>query len=986
MSSDSAIKLFDAICAEVAQNMNSIQTEEDAKIQIILRIVLEVLGWKHSDIGSERKHDNGYSDFIISNGDTPAFVLEAKRTHDLSIKTAETGKLRHLKLSGNALKEAQEGIEQAASYAAPNGIQVAVLSNGIRWIIFKSFTAGASYKLQEAFVFPSLESISADFLIFYELLSKDCFAKKLYNFHFDRLQNKRAFHSIPLLAPLSESEIRIIRKSDLAFDLEQVFIAYFSRLSGEQDDDMLIECFVETKESRIADLALEKVTANVLGNISPREKDVDIALSALIESAVDLETGQTVFIVGPTGSGKTTFLQRFFRKTLSATVRSRCVVVRVNCLDSTGRQDTALQWFTETLIRNIEHELYTDGTPTWDELQGLYYVDYERRRKGVDAHLYERDKQAFKEKFGEYLDGKVENDREGYLRRILADVVNNRKKLPIIIVDNTDEFTPEFKRDIFQCSQALRREANHCMVVFPVTDKSAWAFSKTDLYGIYRSKSFFLPTPPPREVFRRRIDYIRDKIQKLATPDRQKEYLVGKGIRLSIESMVGFAAVLEEIFVDHDYTAKTIGELSNYNIRRTLELCHRVMTSSVLKVEELVKAFLLGKRITLDYQKFMNALMRGDYQYFKQSDNHNIFPIFQVDGQIRQSPLLNVRILMLLDEMRLASRDVESRHLSVQSIIDFFDAMGASEVGLDGAISRLKHAGLVEAYDPSVQELSGDQRLAISHSGIRHLRLALGNVVFFEQMALTTGIVTHDIVQIIRGKYRGEGGEGRYVDRMAEVRAVFADYLIEEDGRHLHMPSQMPQYERQRDIEDSILGIAGRSSTQKSEIVIEGSGPEPALEGAICTVGWFNYDRGYGFVDMEGREDQAFLHVEILREGNIDRVFDGDRILCDVARKPKGLFVSRVTDVEEDRENIEVVDARVIRIFADRGYGFVTIGDGSRDAIFYLSFLDQGLAQRLQVGTRLRVEISPYKNGEGFQVRKIVAEEITPEEQKADGE
>jgi len=48
------------------------------------------------------------------------------------------------------------------------------------------------------------------------------------------------------------------------------------------------------------------------------------------------------------------------------------------------------------------------------------------------------DKDAFKEKFGQYMDEQVEKDLDGYLNRLLQDVVRNRKKLPILVIDNTD--------------------------------------------------------------------------------------------------------------------------------------------------------------------------------------------------------------------------------------------------------------------------------------------------------------------------------------------------------------------------------------------------------------------------------------------------------------------------------------------------------------------------------------------------------------------
>ena len=41
---------------------------------------------------------------------------------------------------------------------------------------------------------------------------------------------------------------------------------------------------------------------------------------------------------------------------------------------------------------------------------------------------------------------------------------------------------------------------------------------------------------------------------------------MGRGIRVTIRNLGAFAAVVETIFVDQDYAAKRVGELSNYNI------------------------------------------------------------------------------------------------------------------------------------------------------------------------------------------------------------------------------------------------------------------------------------------------------------------------------------------------------------------------------------------------------------------------------------
>ena len=351
---------------------------------MINRLLNECLGWPYSDFRAERHHDSGYSDYVLVNDDSPVLLIEAKRMGIIEIATTERDKVRYLKLKGSGLKKANKGIDQAASYAAPNGIPIAVLTDGISWIIFKTFTAGENYKLKEAVVFPSLDSIINDFSIFYDLLSKAQYSNRVYKLFFDNLHNKRLLLSQELLPPLNNVDIKLSQKSEIAFDLDRVFTSFFSRLTGDNDEDLLIECFVETRESRIADFSLEKMTKNVLGNMVPTEKSVVSELTNVIEYNVDsqissTESGQTIFIVGPTGAGKTTFLDRFFRRTLPNSIRQKCALIRVNYLDSTGSEETALDWMTESLISIMEKEIFPTGAPTWNDLLGLYHLEYKIR-------------------------------------------------------------------------------------------------------------------------------------------------------------------------------------------------------------------------------------------------------------------------------------------------------------------------------------------------------------------------------------------------------------------------------------------------------------------------------------------------------------------------------------------------------------------------------------------------------------------------------
>jgi predicted type IV restriction endonuclease len=130
---DAAFEIFSTIAKEALAQQEKIVSEEDTKIQIITRIVTECLGWAFTDIAAESAHENGYSDYLVSNDGKGALLIEAKRIGALDVSTAEKTRVRYLKLAGPALTKAMPGIDQAASYSMPNGLPVTVLTDGLSW-------------------------------------------------------------------------------------------------------------------------------------------------------------------------------------------------------------------------------------------------------------------------------------------------------------------------------------------------------------------------------------------------------------------------------------------------------------------------------------------------------------------------------------------------------------------------------------------------------------------------------------------------------------------------------------------------------------------------------------------------------------------------------------------------------------------------------------------------------------------------------------
>lgn len=960
---DDAFKKYSELLDDVATRMDDIQTEEDAKIQLVQTTLIDVLGWKTKEITAERKHDSGYSDYILQSLGEPFVVVEAKRIGRISIATAEKGKQKPFRISGPALVNALGAIEQARQYASDEGISLFAVTDGDLWIVGKTNVSARKWRDAEAIVFPSMAAVSDSFSLFYDLLAASQVRKHLYKSIFDEIHQGRVGFERELFSAYPISSLQIEKKSSLAFDLDRVFDVYFSRMKGEDDPDLLVNCFVESRESRIADFSLEKMTAKILGNINPDFQNIDVNLAAVVSDAVDLEGGQTVFIIGPTGAGKTTFLDRFFRKTLPSVVRDKCIVANVNMLDSLGDARGAVWWLVEQLVSQFEKEMFASGYPIWEDLLGLYFGEYKRRSEGEGRVLYESDPERFKIEFGEYVGARVREDREGYLKRLVSDIVVNRKKLPVLVIDNMDELNFDAQKVIFQACQAIRRHAKHMLLLVPITDKSAWLFSKSDIFSIYSSRSFFLPTPSPREVFRKRIEYLRAKAEiSISEESKISQHFLSKGIRVSISDLNAFARVLEEVFVDNEYASKIIGELSNYNTRRMLALSRRVMTSSVFDVDELIKSVIGGGGLSANPRRFMTALLRGDYSFFREGDTSEVISVFKLSSKLVYSPLLMLRVLSLLDLTYNSGRSIEERHLSFNSIFSYFDAMGVSEASVSSVIGVLHDARLIESFDNS--SLGGDlgQSFAITYSGMCHLRLALSNGPYFEQMALTSEIDDSAVAQEIRSTYLSDGWIG---DRLKKTRSRFAEYLLGADGSSIREIPSAPQFTCQMEVTNRIKRFLVVADTEKPE----GDAAPITLEGKLD---WFDFEKGYGFIRVAGNLSGVYLKDKVLFASGFKKVTSGDTIKFEAENQVKGLSVTRVLGVDSGNDAIVRMTITVTRIFWERKYGFARSPNSEKDVFFHFSALSTDVIAELREGNEYVADVSIDVEDGNYEVRAII--------------
>ena len=136
-------KLLLLVDKEIPSYWESITTEADVRMKVIDRVFVEILGWPHSEIFMESPAGTGFIDYKCTVAGLSRLVIEAKKdSRDLGIEPDRA--CRFYKLNGPVFdsKHAQEGIDQAIRYCGYKNAELACVTNGRQWIVFRGSRLG----------------------------------------------------------------------------------------------------------------------------------------------------------------------------------------------------------------------------------------------------------------------------------------------------------------------------------------------------------------------------------------------------------------------------------------------------------------------------------------------------------------------------------------------------------------------------------------------------------------------------------------------------------------------------------------------------------------------------------------------------------------------------------------------------------------------------------------------------------------------------
>lgn len=881
---DSSFKAYKAIAKEIEGYEHTLKSEADVRLKVIDRFFCEILNWPYEEIFAEEYASaTGFLDYKLTVEGLGKLVVEAKKDgRDLGIDKNKSGNA--FKLNGPLFKSdaAKKGISQAIHYCGQKNSELACVTNGRQWIIFRGSRLGDGKDSMDglAFVFGSQLAIEKKFKLFYELLSYESVKAYLYKGHFQEVEG----HSLKFgnfSKPLFDiNENQLLLDNPIQNEIDKIMISFFQNITDDKDDELLINCFVSSDESTAAEEQLARISEDFITKIKNCDTSHGGQIQEAIQRIIETDRNEFILLIGSKSAGKSSFIKRFFRHILPKNLLEHCVIVNLNLSDNDGDENEIVQWLQRNLLITIEKEFFDEGAPTFKELQAMYYDEYNRRRKGPFKDLYENNKEEFRTEFGRHTEKIRENHPDEYTNRLLHHLVTMRKLVPCLIFDNADHFTIEFQEKVFQFARAIYGNSV-CLIVIPITDKTSWQITRQGALQSFFNESFFIPTVPAKKIIEKRIDFIIKKLAEDKEKGTEGEYFVGRGIRLSIHDLNSFVQCLQKIFIKSVDVATWISNLTNKDIRSFLGFTQDILTSPHLNIEELIKIYLTEPFSEISSESIRLSVIKGKYEHFAIEQNKYVQNIYYLNSEFSTTPLLALRILQYLQDVIHDDVDGKNAFVTLDKLKQYFLSLNIGERALELWIDSMLRTGLCLSYDPKITTISENMKIEISPSGQQHFLWGIQDWVYMDSLLHVTPINDKKYYEKLNSIYLTKPASYR-----KKLLQTFIDYLIEEDEKFC-MLSDHPINSSQLLIKNDLL-----SEKEKLAVGVKGSRYFGITTGIVK---WFDDKKGYGFIKQDLTDSDIFAHCSEIQMNDCKTLNPEQRVEFEVQVSSKGMKAIKIS-------------------------------------------------------------------------------------------
>ncbi|WP_404356229.1 type I restriction endonuclease [Methylotuvimicrobium sp. KM1] len=730
-------------------NKEEYSTESDVEQKFILPFFTKILGYGNEEIKTKdylapTTIDKGagkkvgyYPDYVVYIGGIPVIVIEAK---DKSVNSLEG--YREARLYATELnKKYPEGINPIKYILATNG-------DRLQYGFWDSEIGVNDLDISE--LCPGAKALDNIELTIGRRVLFD-WAKEIRA----KIFPEGAIRPLSLIGgPSRQSES--IQSNTFASDLAPLLRRYFDPDVTATSQEIIERAYCSSTEVTQYNATLE----SLLKDRVPKQSDITkITTSKKHASELDgalkgaycerrNNPDPFILLLGGVGSGKTTFVQRYFNHLIEKEIRDNIIYVVVNFNNASDSLDDVEKWVCQEIIDRLV-DVYGEEFLSSENLDRYFAPDIRLLKRGPLSRLEEADKLEFAKiistKLIEWFDDPIKLC-SGIMRFYSGD-----KDIPVVVVfDNVDRRDREQQLKIFQTVQWFRNK-NKCFSILSLRDETYDAFrNQPPLDAFLKPFAFRISSPRFINVVKKRLELVIEYLTEQS--DKNLEYELPNGITIHYPATkLGkyLFSIYRSIFDPSRKVSVMLEALSGKNIRRALEIFTEILISGYIS-ENLIFGITEGNGKGIPEWLIIRVLMRTNYRYY--SRNHGyIYNIFSTPGS--SSTANNFLVPEILEYLARNRKNTSSYsiegYMYVQDILEYMSGMGYVKEDVMWALEELLVSNLISADHQRNKGIREIDYIKITASGYYHIRLISSRSEYLSNVPFDTYIYNYDIAKKI---------------------------------------------------------------------------------------------------------------------------------------------------------------------------------------------------------------------------------------------
>jgi hypothetical protein len=769
--SDMAFSKFRELAHSVFESL----TEADTRAKLIEPLFKECLGWTEENIARETHVHKGFIDYVFSVNGFKKFVLEAKEVGS-SFEIPSSMRNRKYRIDGTIStdKRIQAAIEQAQRYCVEKGILFGIVSNGRQYIIFESFKFGDDWRSGRCIVFRSLEDIEKNFVLFWNLLSRNSVVDgSLKRYVSDETP------SIAFQTPLDQVHAKDspLARNNLSPTLEPILEYVFGDLIADWQLDVLKWCYVRKKEYEDTGQQLGRhfdrppsfagkygvqSIAEMPGIRHTFEELYDHSEEFLRTSA---PRGNLILLMGGVGCGKTTFIHHFFNFVIG------------------DRKETI--WF---------YVDFTNAPPQTENVEEYIYRsildDFDRRHK---------DKlREFRQKLTEAGIGLLKPDKRDIM--ILFSELMLKGFMVSLVLDNADQHAhlyPKFQEYLLQMAKNLTNTLR-TMTIVTLREESFFKSTMSGVLDAFIQPTFHLASPSFEHVVRTRLNYAlqllkmkdEDLAKALRSPFKGDKVLLTRFFSIVENSLRSSRPMGTRIL-------QFMNEVSGGNMREALDFFRTFLTSGNTNIDEMLKIDAnIRRRGQFGYQipfhHVIKSIILEHSQLYSQSRSR-VMNLFDLNPQYTNSHFLSLKILKFLHDKMSYETIHGPGYVEIDIIIRRGEEVSISRNAIAWSLKRLAYFGLVQFENQSNTGYDSAAFVRITNTGVYYLKELIHRFVYVDLVWIDTPLADPLVVKelMVRLVERDSAKASWHLEERLDRTNIFLGYLSKMEEREF---AENPEY------------------------------------------------------------------------------------------------------------------------------------------------------------------------------------------------